>query len=146
MKSTAPQELRSALASAQRLSASKEVRLCLAASRTPRTWSCSTLFGIKGSQTNRLKVTWYHVGVLNAFRHQRKSDIPVIRIYSLFILVLNAFRHQRKSDATIAPLCCRRLHVLNAFRHQRKSDQASWTAVTSTDLCSTPFGIKGSQT
>ena len=84
--------------------------------------------------------------------------------------MLNAFRHQRKSDADRTPcltektgscstpfgikgsqtshgrISDRSRIVLNAFRHQRKSDRFTAECCDARKMCSTPFGIKGSQT
>ena len=104
--------------SAQRLSASK-----INSGRRKNTKSasirCSTPFGIK-----------------DQFRNVSASIIQYPK------LVLNAFRHQRSIQSPVLPRAICDIKVLNAFRHQRSIQDLRRREWFDFAECSTPFGIK----
>ena len=175
--------------SAQRLSASKKFGRAYAAAKTFESGMCSTPFGIKEVRTLARQVSDGRYQRAQRLSASKKFGPPMSHDLRRHWQVLNAFRHQRSSDVgrqvdedtkaqcstpfgikevrTVERLAmpiwyksAQRLsaskkfghalrldtksvyRVLNAFRHQRSSDNVVPDPATQLEVCSTPFGIK----
>ncbi len=157
---------RQSIACAQRLSASTEQTAKIQVGVQFRR-ECSTPFGING--TNRRRGRPVHVASGCAQRLSASTEQTVVNFSGIGYVcqlcstpfgingtnsqwtrhesqtkpVLNAFRHQRNKQLnarSFVPIGCT---VLNAFRHQRNKQRRSMFASSKVGVCSTPFGING---
>ena len=113
----------------------------------PAPLMCSTPFGIRGSDTGTdANGVVGRFAVLNAFRHQRFGHVGRRALPAVARRVLNAFRHQRFGhDLSLryppAPLMCS-----TPFGIRGSDTGTIKQRLHSARKCSTPFGIRGSDT
>ena len=106
---------------------------------------CSTPYGIRGSSTREQPCELSRLTVLNALRHQRfvhtRQRTDKTTSQSAQRLTASEVRPQPEVHSRLQPDS-----VLNALRHQRFVHCTGFLIVFGKQLCSTPYGIRGSST